>query len=218
MKKDKSAEKVKLIYEFNKSSPLFARVAAAEIQNGNYLEAVRILDEGIDNYPNYASAFLILSLAKAYEGKEEEAKIVAKIGADLINDGKTYTAYESKIKKIIEERNSISETLRPSFLEEKNDELLLPQEEVELEEKLDVLAKQLSKAKIIPKEDICDNPNSIPEFKGQKIISETLAEIHIKQKNFGEAILMYEELLNRKPEKVEQYLQRISDIRTMMIL
>lgn len=218
MKKDKSAEKVKLIYEFNKSSPLFARVAAAEIQNGNYLEAVRILDEGIDNYPNYASAFLILSLAKAYEGKEEEAKIVAKIGADLINDGKTYTAYESKIKKIIEERNSISETLRPSFLEEKNDELLLPQEEVELEEKLDVLAKQLSKAKIIPKEDIGDNPNSIPEFKGQKIISETLAEIHIKQKNFGEAILMYEELLNRKPEKVEQYLQRISDIRTMMIL
>lgn len=216
VKKDHSAEKVKLIYEFNKNSPLFVRVAATEILNGNYLEAIRILDEGIDIYPNYASAFLVLAVAKAYEGKEEEAKIVAKIGADLINDEKTYAAYENKIKEIIEERKSITETLRPSFIDDNKEENVVSLVELELEDKLDVLAKQLSKAKIIPKEEAADNPTSVPEFKGQKIVSETLAEIHIKQKNFGEALYMYEELLGRKPEKVEQYLQRISDIRTMM--
>lgn len=215
MKKDLSADKVKLIYEFNKNSPLFARVAASEIEKGNYLEAIKVLDDGIDLYPNYASAFLVLAIAKAYEGKEEEAKIVAKIGADLINDGKTYLSYERKIKEIIDERNSISETLRPSFIGDKNEKVLVSQEDIELEDKLDVLAKQLSKAKIIPKQEE-DNPTTVPEFKGQKIVSETLAEIHIKQKNFEEAISMYEEMLNNKPEKIEQYLQRIADIKTMM--
>lgn len=215
MKKDLSSDKVKLIFEFNKNSPLFARVAASEINKGNYLEAIKVLDDGIDLYPNYASAFLVLAIAKAYEGKEEEAKIVAKIGADLINDGKTYLSYERKIKEILDERNSISETLRPSFIEEKKEEVLVSQKDFELEDKLDILAKQLSKAKIIPKQED-ETPVSVPEFKGQKIVSETLAEIHIKQKNFDEAISMYEEMLNIKPEKIEQYLQRIADIKTMM--
>lgn len=214
--KDLSAERIKLIYEFNQSSPLFARVAATEIENGNYLEAIKILDDGIDLYPNYPSAFLILAIAKAYEGKEEEAKIVAKVGADLIGDSNTLTEYEKKITAIIEERNSISEALRPSFVEEKKEEATVSEEDLALEDKLDLLAKKLSKAKIIPKEDVADDPESIPEFTGKKIISETLAEIHIKQKNFDEAISMYEELLSRKPEKVEYYLQRISEIRSMM--
>lgn len=216
MKNDLSAERIKLVYEFNHNSPLFARVAANEIEKGNYLEAIKILDEGIDLYPNYASAFLVLSIAKAYEGKEEEAKIVAKIGSDLIGDDKTLTAYEKKIASIIEERNSISQTLRPSFVEEKKEEVLVTEQDLALEDKLDVLAKQLSKAKIIPKEEAAENPSAVPEFTGQKIVSETLAEIHIKQKNYSEAISMYEELLNRKPEKVEYYLQRISEIKTMM--
>ena len=214
--KDLSAERIKLIYEFNQSSPLFARVAATEIENGNYLEAIKILDNGIDLYPNYPSAFLILAIAKAYEGKEEEAKIVAKVGTDLIGDSNTLTEYEKKIAAIIEERNSISEVLRPSFVEEKKEEVIVSEEDLALEDKLDLLAKKLSKAKIIPKEDVAEDPASVPEFTGKKIVTETLAEIHIKQKNFGEAILMYEELLRQKPEKVEYYLQRISEINSMM--
>ncbi len=217
MKKDLSAERIKLIYEFNRSSPLFVRVAANEIVNGNYLEAIKILDEGIDLYPNYASAFLILSIAKAYEGKEEEAKIVAKIGSDLIGDETTYTSYVKQIANIIEERNSISEVMRPSFIEEIKEEVVVAEEEQTLEDKLDVLAKRLSKAKIIPKDDIPENPEELPGFQGKKLVSETLAEIHIKQKNYGEAILIYEELLNQKPEKVEYYLQRISEIKIMML-
>jgi tetratricopeptide (TPR) repeat protein len=215
VKSDLSEDRIKLIYEFNQDSPLFARVAAAEIEKGNYLEAIKILDDGIDLYPNYASAFLVLSIAKAYEGKEEEAKIVAKTGSDLVGDGKTFPIYEKRILEIISERNSIRKTLRHSFVEEKNVELV-PEENLVLEDKLDLLAQQLSKAKIIPKEDVAESQMTIPEFKGQKIVSETLAEIYIKQKNFPEAISMYEDLLSRKPEKVEFYLQRISDIKTMM--
>ena len=99
---------------------------------------------------------------------------------------------------------------------EEKKEVTVSEEDLALEDKLDLLAKKLSKAKIIPKEDVAESPASVPEFTGKKIISETLAEIHIKQKNFAEAIIMYEELLSQKPEKVEYYLQRISDIRTMM--
>ncbi|MDP3583443.1 MAG: hypothetical protein Q8S39_16015, partial [Ignavibacteria bacterium] len=128
----------------------------------------------------------------------------------------TLTEYEKKIAAIIEERNSISEVLRPSFVEEKKEEVIVSEEDLALEDKLDLLAKKLSKAKIIPKEDVDEDPASVPEFTGKKIVTETLAEIHIKQKNFGEAILMYEELLRQKPEKVEYYLQRISEINSMM--
>jgi tetratricopeptide (TPR) repeat protein len=206
-----TTERIKLIYEFNKNSPLFTRVAAAELQKGNYQEANKILEEGINIHSFYPTAFLLLSLCKAYEGKETEAKIVAKVGSDLINSKETYDYYCKKIEEIIEERKSISETSRPNFLEENNSS-----NEETIESKLDILAEQLSKAKIIPKV-IDDNIEpEIPEFKGKKIVSETLAEIYFSQKNYEDALSAYEELINQKPEKAEYYLNRIDEIKSRM--
>lgn len=202
-------ERIKLIYEFNKNSPLFTRVAAIELQNGNYQEANRILEEGIKIHSFYPTAFLLLSLCKAYEGKETEAKIIAKVGSDLLNSKETLDYYQRKIDEIITERKSVSETLRPSFIEDNN----IVQEET-IENKLDILAEQLAKAKIIPKEIDETSEPEIPEFKGKKIVSETLAEIYYSQKNYNDAISVYEELINLKPEKTEYYLNRIDEIKS----
>jgi tetratricopeptide (TPR) repeat protein len=169
------------------------------------------LEEGINIHSFYPTAFLLLSLCKAYEGKETEAKIVAKVGSDLISSKETYDYYCKKIDEIIKERKSISETSRPNFLEENNSS-----NEETIESKLDILAEQLSKAKIIPKV-IDDNIEpEIPEFKGKKIVSETLAEIYFSQKNYEDALSAYEELINQKPEKAEYYLNRIDEIKSRM--
>lgn len=202
-----TTERIKLIYEFNKNSPLFTRVAAVEIQKGNFVEATKILEDGINIHSFYPTAFLLLSLCKAYEGKETEAKIVAKIGADLINSKETLDYYCKKIDEIIEERKSISEASRPNFVDEK----IIEQDSIE--NKLDQLAEQLSKAKIIPKAIDENIELEIPEFKGKKIVSETLAEIYYSQKNYEEAISAYEELINQKPEKADFYLNRIEEIK-----
>lgn len=206
-----TTERIKLIYEFNKNSPLFTRVAASELQKGNYQEANKILEEGINIHSFYPTAFLLLSICKAYEGKETEAKIVAKIGSDLINSKETYDYYCKKIEEIIEERKSISETSRPNFLMENNS-----YNEETIESKLDILAEQLSKAKIIPKAVDENIEPEIPEFKGKKIVSETLAEIYFSQKNYEDALSAYEELINQKPEKAEYYLNRIDEIKSRM--
>lgn len=203
-----TTERIKLIYEFNKTSPLFVRVASLEIQKGNFVEASKILEEGINAHSFYPTAFLLLSLCKAYEGKETEAKIVAKVGSDLINSKETLEYYYKKIDEIIQERNSLSETSRPSFIDEE-----LNNNNNGIEDKLDILAEQLLKAKIIPKETDENKEIIIPEFKGKKIVSETLAEIYFSQNNFKDAIETYEELINLKPEKAEFYLQRIEEIK-----
>lgn len=211
--KDLQTEKIKLIYEFNNESPLFARVAYSEIEKGNYLEAIKILDDGIHRYGNYPTAFLILSIAKAYAGKGEEAKIVAKIGSDLIDSPSTFEIYSKKINEILAERASVNDTLRPAFHEEES--ILIPEEKPEvIEDKLGELAKQLSKAKIIPRDDVEANPDNIPKFNGKKIVSETLADIHFAQRNFDEATRMYEELINQKPEKAGVYLQKIAEMKS----
>jgi predicted Zn-dependent protease len=203
--KDLAADRIKLVYEYNKESPLFARVASIEIEQGKIIDAVKILNEGIAKHPNYPTAFLILALAKAYEGKEEDARETARTTCDFINSPKTYEYYVTKIAEIIAERNSINNTARARFIEDSKHN-----EQTELfEDKLDDLAKELIQAKIVPKENVIE----VKERKGKRLLSETLADIHFAQKNYDEAISMYEELINHKPEKAEFYFQKIAKIK-----
>lgn len=213
--KDLTANKIKLIYEYNNNSPLFARVAAMEIDSGNFLDAVKILEKGIDLYPSYSTSYFILALANAYCGNEDNARSLAAHGAELLGFSDTLNYYQKKIDEITAERNSLTEAKRPVFtIDEEKEES--EDEAEQLEDKLDILAEQLSKAKIIPK-DFNDSSDEdfIPEAPAQKIVSETMAEIYFSQKNYEEAILTYEELINQKPEKAELYLQKIADIRSI---
>ncbi len=211
--KELVTDKIKLIYEFNLNSPLFARVASSEIEKGNYLDAIRILNIGIKLFPKYPSPYFILAIAKAFEGKPEEAKEFAKIGSGIIESRETLDYYFSRIDTIAEERNLINGSVRPLFVEEKVITKEDQQEEL-FEDKLDLIAEQLSKAKIIPKEMI-EEPELVG-YSGKKIVSDTLADIFFSQKKYEEAIAMYEELMKNKPEKVEHYLQRIGEAKALM--
>ncbi len=215
--RDIATEKIKLIFEFNDNSPLFARVAASEIELGNVNDAVKILENGITIYPSYPTAYFILAIANAYAGQEDQAKGYAEVGSELLGSPETLAFYEKKILEIISERNSLSETIRPAFIPDDKEEELDENVYERIEDKLDILAEQLSKAKIIPKE--IDDPAieiTSPAIPIKKIVSDTMAEIFLSQKNYTEALSIYAELLRQKPERAGIYLQKISDLNRLM--
>jgi tetratricopeptide (TPR) repeat protein len=213
-------DKIKLIYEFNNNSPLFARVALSEVEHGSIPDAINILQNGIRLYPSYPTPYIVMSLAYAYSGNKEEALKYLSKGCDIINSPVTLNYYTEKITAIIADRNSLSESLRPGFLEIPDNDLKKTnfesfiENDVDLEEKLDELAQQLSKAKIKPKPDSqLDEVPELQEFKGKKIATETLAEIFISQRNYNEAISIYEELILKKPENTALYQEKISELK-----
>lgn len=208
--KNFSIDKIKLVYEFNSNSPLFARVASSIIEQGNIAEAITILEKGIELYPNYPSAYFILALAKAYAGDEKPAKELVLNGNTFINSEETKNYYLEKIDKIIAERNSLKEVKRPAFLEAGSESV---DSEESIENRLEILAEQLSKARIKYVPDLNQQTEiEIPEYKGKKIISETIAKIYESQKNYKEAISIYKELIKINPNKSEYYNSKIAEI------
>ena len=213
-------DKIKLIYEFNNNSPLFARVAISEVEHGSIPDAINMLLNGIKLFPSYPSSYIVLALANAYSGDKEEALKYLIKGCEIINSPDTFNHYKEKITAIINDRNSLSESLRPGFLEipDENSKDIKTENsseiDVGIEEKLDELAQKLSKAKIKPELDSQpDELSELPEFNGKKIATETLAEIFIYQKNYSEAISIYEELIRQKPENSVAYLEKISELK-----
>lgn len=202
-KTDKTTDKIKLIYEFNPDSPLFARVASILINENNISEAIKILEKGIKKFPDYPVPYFVLALAKAFSGEEKEAIELVEKGNEFINCEETKNYYINKIHSIIEERNSLKDVKRKAIWKE----------EENIEDKLDILAEQLSKARInyVPDEND-ESEIEIPEYKGKKIVSETLAKIYESQKNYKEAISIYKELMKTNPEKSEYYKSKIKEI------
>lgn len=208
--KDLSAGKIKLIYEFNNSSPLFARVAAEISVQGNILEAISILEKGISSYPDYASAYFILALSKAYSGNQKEAIAAARKGAGIIGSNEVLDHYLTKIEKIIQERNSITRTKPADFDEPVTN---TESDEPKFEDQLEILAKKLTGAKINynPEDDSSPKIN-LEEYQGEKIASDTLAEIYLSQKKYHEALSVYKELVRKNPERTDDYILKIAEI------
>lgn len=206
--KNYTEEKIKLVYQFNNNSPLFARVASNIIDQGNILEAIDLLESGLKKYPDYPSAILLLALAKAYSGYEEEAIQLVRKVAGIIQSDEVLDFYFDKIRAIIKERNSITKTKQTDFDEtpEENDEF-------KLEDDLEILAQKLTGAKINYKpEENSEMSADIDEFKGEKIASETLAEIYMSQNNYHEALNVYKELIKKSPDKADDYVLRVAEI------
>ena len=68
-------EKVKLIYEYNKESPLFVRAAYFEIQNNNFDDAIFILRQGLKLYPENPVAIFLLARANALMGPDPQRMV-----------------------------------------------------------------------------------------------------------------------------------------------
>ncbi|MFA8342175.1 MAG: hypothetical protein ACEPO8_04300 [Rhodothermaceae bacterium] len=161
-----------LIYEFNNDSPLFAQVAAEELENKNVDKALEILEHGIQLFPEYATAYIIYSQALAKIGDFDNAFDMLKKGCDLVNSDEAYKFYSEKLENLKSKSGNISESRRATFIPEDFEETAAEEPEVtdeaipepepapieeepetaETPDELETLASELENAKMPPPE------------------------------------------------------------------
>ncbi len=228
-------DKVSLIYEYNKKSPLFLRMANTEIENNNIDKAIEILNEGIKIYPNYAAAFLLLGKANILIGNYSAALKFIRKGSDFIHSKKTYDYYLKELENMKRQRSLFKKNSRTSFLPQTE----LPESENELElfedekgtneiretinsagDHLDQIDKEITNGKIPDdyENDILSSSllENFPD--NNMIVTETLAKIYASQGEFKDAIEVYKKLIIRNPQKSEYYNQKINQLKSELEL
>lgn len=198
-------DKVNLIYEYNKQSPLFVRVANSEIEKNNTEKAVEILNDGLSLYPNYPVAHILLGKALMHMGKYKESLDSFRKGSDLVNSHKVYEYYLQEVENLKKQRALFESPHSPGFISETegkggNEKKISLESELSSYDSMDDRKK---------------NPGS-PGAGGDSIVSETLANIYITQGEFKEALTIFERLLKKNPQKQEYYSQKISELKAKL--
>lgn len=239
-KKDLFEEKLALIYEYNRKSPLFVRAAGIEIEKNNLHKAVSILSGGLAEFPNYPTAYILLGKAQMLLSNYDDAEEAFKKGADLIRSKESLYYYIGELEKRRRKNSNLTESRRVSFFNEDvpdtsetkaeeshNSPIKGSPENADedssanissIDERLDDLAKEISSARIslnINPEELMPETGSeeeTPEQAESAIASETLAKIYLSQGKFSEALAIYKILLRKSPDRKEIYQSKIDEI------
>lgn len=217
-------QKVSLIYEYNKNSPLFVRIAYNQIEANNPDKAIEILDEGLKNYPEYPVAYFLLGRAYTIKGLYSQALKYVKRASELIHSPKTYDYYLREIEAIKKQRSFFKTSRWEDDLKEEP----LPDSSIKdieetlksmppITESIKKLNEELMEAKETiqkAKESADVSAKSFPE--NNLIVSETLAKIYINQGEYQEAIAVYEKLMTKNPDKKDYYEIKIEEIKIRM--
>lgn len=188
----------------NIESPVFARLAALYIEKGEYLHAITLCDHGTETYPEYATGYLLRAIAlqnlEKYDESIENLRKVKGIvpRCQVIHD--RITELEQKLKEAdsgeqgaaggnpetdsVEELAERLKDYKPSRPDRSQMEKELPEEKKIVEQVGDDLL----------------------------IVSETLATIFFKQKQFDRAIEAYRRLIERHPQKEDLYIAKIKEV------
>ncbi|MCF8240690.1 MAG: hypothetical protein K9J16_04825 [Melioribacteraceae bacterium] len=210
---DKKIDKIALIYEFNNRSPLFARVAKNLLSENKVDKAIDIIENGIKNFPEYSTGYLIYSLALASAGRYDDAYIQLNYASDFLFNEELVKQYSGFIKEIQFKDTGFVETNRGKFTDFET-----PAETV-IEEKLDELVDELSSAKIPQPEASRDSISAFDvdfKFDNNYIVSETLANIYLSQGNLKEAKAQFEKLISMHPAKEDHFQKKIDEIVDLM--
>jgi tetratricopeptide (TPR) repeat protein len=200
----------KLIYEFNNDSSLFARLAASEIENKNYQNAIEILEKGIKKFPSYPTANFIYAIALAYQGKMTESIAMIKKTRNIFPCEETILYYLNKVSRIDRDQNSFADSSRVSFLP---DDFVKKES---FEDKLASIAEELKKARISITSPVAGDISPKEEIAPSKqIVSETMAKILTAQGNFKEAVSVYKELAIQEPAKADYYNSLIENLKPL---
>lgn len=223
-------QKVSLIYEYNNKSPLFARVAVNELEKNNIDEAIKILDEGVKNYPDFSVAYFLLSKAHTIKGNYGQALKFIKKGSELIHSPKTFDYYLREIDAIKKQRqlfnvsrwaNSANEEItnlnadptQQSKFDKSNTAENIEETLNKLTSEIEGATRQIKDAKKKIEDSRVNKDYSNNDF----IVSETLAKIYITQGEFKEAISVYKKLKNKNPEKENHFNTMIEELKAKLI-
>lgn len=237
-------EKLALIYEYNEDSPLFLRAAEYQLEKNDTTKAIQIITKGIKKFPDYSTAYLalgkVLLLIRNYDAAE---KAFIK-GCNLINDHQTLEYYLNELEKQRAIEGYFAKSRRTSFLSDEVNEVLdndivkpnrtknihetkEQKEKVtsKVDERLDDIAKEISAAKItVQQQDdltaIEIQPEEVETLKEESVkselVSETMAKIYLSQGKFQEAVDVYQALIPRFPERKNEFLNIIREIKEQL--
>jgi tetratricopeptide (TPR) repeat protein len=204
-------DKIRLAYEYNRKSPLFVHIAHWEMENNNPGRAIEILNEGIEEFPDYPTAYFLLGKALVLAGEPGNALNAVKKGSEIINSVKTYDYYLRRIE--LNEEAEPDEKVRTFNETDDGITFSKPAGSGSIDERLEELAKEISDAKIPAAGNQPAGDYSISGFSDDSmIVSETLAKIYLSQGEYKEAIEVFEKLKKKNPDKADYYSDKIAEI------
>ena len=92
--------KIRLIYEYNRKSPLFARIANWELESNNFETAIEILEEGLRENPEFPTPYFVLGRAYSKMNDFSKALKCYKKGSELIHSRETYQFYLRELESL----------------------------------------------------------------------------------------------------------------------
>jgi len=206
-------EKVSLIYEYNKQTPLFVRMANIHLEKNNPQEAIIILNAGLIHYPDHPVAIFLIAKAHTALGNYSQAIKFLKKGSELIHSPKTYEYYLREIEAIKKQKIFYDVDKKSDSKQDKAEEKDLTS--IFLTDTVKKIAEELKEAEevLIYSENenlISSSANLVDD---SLILSETLAKIYVNQREYQEAIRIYEKLKIKTPEKSHYYDSKIGELK-----
>ena len=212
--------RAKTLYEQNNNSPLFLKTADYYISENEIQKAILILEAGLKFFPDHPLAFVLMGKANYLMGNLQLADSFFKRASELLDSNRTYLHYKKELnlpdKQVSPFDNSRGSIFINSFeddnLEEINTKLTDGNESID--DRLSQLAKEVMNARIERNDNfsIPDSNRNNFSIDRSQLATETLADIYLAQGEKGEAIKIFNLLIQRNPEKKEYYLERISEI------
>jgi len=131
-------DKVSLIYEYDKSTPLFVRKANTEVLKNNLDDAIDVLMNGIEIYPEYPTAYFILGKAYTLKNQFKDAEEAYRKGSDLIYSKSTFDFYMKEIENSKSERLVFNPDRSGAFLKTENKVIQKEEPIVDVDESFDI--------------------------------------------------------------------------------
>ena len=219
-------QKVNLIYEYNHQSPLFVRLAGIEIEKNNLDNALKILTEGLQYYPEYSIVYFLIGKVHTLKGKYSQALEYIKKGSELIHSTKSFDFYLKEIETIKKQRSFFNISRWLDFAKENKDDskkptsdkTANPASDESLESTLTKLTQEIEGATLSLKEakDRLEEVKSKNDLGNDLIATETLAQIYANQHELQAAITVYKKLIKKNPEKVDYFNSKIDELRTLL--
>jgi tetratricopeptide (TPR) repeat protein len=219
--------KIRLIYEYNRKSPVFPRIANWGLENNNFETAIEILEGGLRENPDFPTPYFILGKAYSKMGDYSKALKCYKKGSELIHSKDTYQFYLRELESLKNLKTPI-EFRSMQISEESKEKKIQDEKSTDLEDNLDELAEKISQAKIpvikpalsADREEKSSNQYEPDEsaLGGERsmIVSETLAKIYIAQGEIKEAITVYEKLKKKEPAREDYFSQKIAELKSKL--
>ncbi|MEJ5263118.1 MAG: tetratricopeptide repeat protein [Ignavibacterium sp.] len=203
-----------LIYEYNKQTPLFVRVANIQLEKNNPQEALIILNAGLIHYPDHPVAIFLIAKAHTALGNYSQAIKFLKKGSEIIHSPKTYDFYLKEIEAIKKQNVFYDITGKTEISTEiKKEEKDLTS--IFLTDTVKKIAEELKEAEdvLIHSDKTSPDSTSFTMIDDSMIVSETLAKIYVNQREYEEAIKIYEKLKKKMPEKSHYFDSKIGELK-----